>query len=213
MADAITVRGDSGYAPAPEGQFAAVCVDIIDMGERVESYQGGTPKLTRKVVLVFQIDEENPDTGARFEPSVEKTLAFGPTAGLRKFLSQWRGKAYTDAEASAGVPLEKLVGVNGILQIEHKQSAQGRTYAKISNIMPPMKNVGKIQPDDYQRSEHWNQRRADYAEEVQLFRATRAPVAATAVTRNGQPAKSQEKTVEQAVGAMKAGDDDDGLPF
>src|SRR5690606_37433535 len=147
-----------------------------DLGERLEQFQGTTPKIVRKVAIVFQPSEINPDTEKPFEPSVEKTLAFGPSAGLRKFLSAWRGIAYTDAEAAAGVPLAKLVGVNAILQIEHKVSASGRTYAKISNIMPPLPRMPKLSVRDYERSDHWPQRRADYAQEVQRFRAGMHPM-------------------------------------
>jgi hypothetical protein len=193
MPDEIIVRGEAGFALAPEGQWQAVCADAIDLGERVESYQGGTPKIVKKVAIVFQLSELNPDTGRPFEPSTEKTLAFGPSAGLRKFLSQWRGKAYSDAEAAAGVNLAKLVGVNAIVQIEHKVSAGGRTYARISNIMPPMAKMPKLSVRDYERSEHWAQRRADYAQEVQRHRSAVAPVAATTKTRNGQPIREADE--------------------
>lgn len=215
MPDEITAKGDSGFTPAPEGQFLAVCVDVVDLGERLESYQGGTPKLTKKVALVFQIDEVNPETGMRFEPSIEKTIAFGQTAGLRKFLSAWRGKAYTDAEASAGVPLHKLVGVNAIVQIEHRTSQKGRTYATISNIMPPAKKMPKLAIEDYTRSDHWAQRRADYAEEVTRWRAGNAPQVSTATSKNGQPVKqAATNDLTQPVSAsVTAGDENDDLPF
>lgn len=183
MADNITVRGDLGYTPAPEGQYQAVCADVIDLGERLEQFQGLTARVVRKVAIVFQLSETNPETGKPFEPSVEKTVAFGPASGLRKFLGQWRGKAYTDAEAAAGVPLAKLEGANAILQIEHKVSASGRTYAKLSNIMPPLPKMPKLTVKDYERSEHWLQRRADYAQEVQRFRAgLQGPPAAITAT-------------------------------
>lgn len=194
MADNITVRGDLGYTPAPEGQYQAVCADVIDLGERLEQFQGLTPKIVRKVAIVFQLSEINPDTKKPFEPSVEKTVTFGPASGLRKFLSQWRGKAYTDAEAAAGVPLAKLVGANCILQIEQKVSASGRTYAKVSNIMPPLPKMPKLQVTDYERSEHWLQRRADYAQEVQRFRAglQGPPAAITAASTFGA---SEQRTL------------------
>lgn len=198
MADNITARGEPGYTPAPEGQYQAVCADVIDLGERLEQFQGNTPKIVRKAAIVFQLSEINPDTDKPFEPSVEKTVAFGPSAGLRKFLSQWRGKAYTDAEAAAGVPLAKLVGVNAILQIEHKVSASGRTYAKISNIMPPMPKMPKLTVKDYERSEHWLQRRADYAQEVQRFRAGLSPMA---VTVKAHPSSYAQQIDEQVADA------------
>ena len=193
MADNITVRGEPGFTPAPEGQWQAVCADVIDLGERVESFQGGTPRIVRKVAIIFQLSEINPDTGRPFEPASEKTLAFGPSSGLRKFLSQWRGKAYSDAEAAAGVNLARLVGVNAILQIEHKVSASGRVYAKISNIMPPMAKMPKLSARDYERSEHWAQRRDTYAQEAQRHRESVVPMAATTRTRNGQPAHEPDE--------------------
>jgi len=215
MADNITVKGESGFTPAPEGQFLAVCVDVVDLGERLESYQGGTPKIVKKVALVFQIDEPNPETGRPFEPSIEKTIAFGQTAGLRKFLSAWRGKAYSDAEALAGVPLNKLVGVNALVQIEHRTSAKGRTYANISNIMPPAKKMAKLEIEDYIRSDHWAQRRADYAEEIARWRAGNTPQASTATTRNGQPVKQKADAdmTQPLPASVTAADDDDDLPF
>jgi hypothetical protein len=212
MADEIVVTGESGFAPAPEGQHLAVCVDVVDLGERVESFQGGTPKITKKVALVFQLADTNPDTGESFEASIEKTIAFGQTAGLRKFLSAWRGKAYSDAEAAAGVPLAKLVGVNAIVQIEHRTSKKGRIYATISNIMPPMKNTAKLAISDYLRSEHWALRRADYAEEVLRWRSGNAPQASTATTRNGQPVK-QSTDLTQPLPAAVTADSADDLPF
>jgi hypothetical protein len=214
MADDIIARGEAGFTPAPEGQYLGVCVDAVDLGERLESFQGGTPKLTRKVAIVFQIAEDNPETGLPYELSVEKTLAFGQTAGLRKFLGQWRGKAYSDAEASAGVPLAKLVGVNAMLQVEHRQSVKGRTYANVGNIMPPPKGLPKIEPVDYQRSEHWTRRRTEYAEEVTKWRAGGSPPqASTATTRNGQPAKVADPDLTKSVAAGVLDDDSDGLPF
>jgi hypothetical protein len=212
MADNITVRGEPGYTPSPEGQYQAVCADVVDLGERVEQFQNTTPRIVKKVAIVFQLSEINPDSDRPFEPATEKTLAFGPSAGLRKFLSQWRGRAYSDAEAAAGVPLARLVGVNAIVQIEHKVSAQGRTYAKISNIMPPMATMPKLAVRDYERSEHWLQRRADYAQEVQRFRVGVIPVAATTKTRNGQPGPDEEEGDAHVPDAVLVRQDD-ALPF
>lgn len=205
MADNIMARGEPGYTPAPEGQYQAVCADVIDLGERLEQFQGATPKIVRKVAIVFQLSEINPDTEKPFEPSVEKTLAFGPAAGLRKFLSAWRGKAYTDAEAAAGVPLAKLVGVNAIVQIEHKVSASGRTYAKISNIMPPLPRMPKLTVRDYERSDHWLQRRADYAQEVQRFRAGMHPMAVTVKAFPGTYAEQMDQQMDSQEDSLQPG--------
>jgi hypothetical protein len=171
--DVITAK-DTGatFTPAPEGQHLAVAVDVIDLGERVESYMGQAPKVVHKVAIVYQIDETNPETGKRFDIAVEKTLAFGQTAGLRKWLGNWRGKQYGDDEARAGAPLHKLVGVQCLLTIEHKTSKNGRLYGFASNISPkPKAMTGVFAPLDYTRADYWAKRKEEYAATVAAHRA------------------------------------------
>ncbi len=60
MADQITLTrsaSTSQYAPHPEGQYAARCVDVIDLGERVEEFPGSPTKVVRKLALVFASGE------------------------------------------------------------------------------------------------------------------------------------------------------------
>lgn len=164
MPDQITVKDEGkSLTPCPEGSRHAVCVDVIDLGETMESYQGNPPERKHKIALVFQAAEQNPDTGKPFEPSIEFTASFGPKANLRKFLANWRGKPYTDEEARSGAPLHKLVGVNAIINVQHKTSAAGRLYAIIASIAPPMKGMVKLAPTvGYERSEHWGRRKQEY---------------------------------------------------
>jgi hypothetical protein len=182
MSDQMIVKneGTAGFAPHPEGSYIGVCVDVIDLGSKLEQYQTNPPKVVPKVAIVFQTIEDNPDTGKPFELSVEKTVSFHEHAGLRDFLARWRGKTYTEAEAAQGIPLHKLEGVNAMLIVEHKTSAAGRTYAKIGNIAPAVKGSPKLQPRQYQRAEYWAQRKADYAQAVQAHRGVQpaAPLAA-----------------------------------
>lgn len=171
--DIVTAKDTStSYAPAPEGQHQAVAVDVVNLGERVETFQGQNPKVVQKVALVYQIDEVNPDTGKRFEIAVEKTLTFGEKAGLRKWLEAWRGKKYGDEEARTnGAPLHKLVGVNGLITVEHKTSKQGRVYGMASNITPLPKGMTPIAPSEYQRADYWAKRKEEYAGTVAAHRA------------------------------------------
>lgn len=176
MADVVTVKDESpAYTNCPEGVHVAVCVDVIDLGERVESFQGKPPKIVHKLALVYQADEINPDTGKRFELSVEKTVSFGEKAGLRKWLEAWRGKPYTAEQAKAGVLLHKMEGAAGLITVAHQQSQQGRTYAKLTNISPLPKGTVAIKADGYARAEFWTKRREEYAAEVAKFRAAHVP--------------------------------------
>jgi hypothetical protein len=173
--DAITVKDASkAYTNCPEGVHVAVCVDVIDLGMRVETFQGQHPRLTPKLAIVYQVDELNPDTGKRFELNVEKTASMNERAGLRKWLEAWRGKPYTEEQAKAGIKLDKMVGACGLLTVAHKQSRQGRTYANAANITPLPKGTTGIEADRYERAPFWEERKAQYLREAQDFLATQA---------------------------------------
>jgi hypothetical protein len=214
VSDQVTVKMDenaSSFRPCPVGTQHAVCVDVVDLGESVDQYQDQPAKLVHKIALVFQADDENPETRKRYEPSIEFTIGteyergqgirgtFGPKSKLRKMLGGWRGKPYTDEEAKAGAPLHKLVGVNAMLNVIHKTSGAGREYAVIESISPPMKSLPKLVPHNYERSDHWQRRKDEYARKVAEFKETH-PVPVTAgADYNQLPAALQ--------------DDGDDLPF
>lgn len=172
--DTIVARNEGGgtFTPHPKGQFAARCVDVIDLGEKVEQYEGKPPKLSHKVALVFRTGEKNPDTGDVVDLVKEFTLSMYETANLRKFLAAWRGKDYTEAEVEEGAPLHKLCGVTALLNVEHKKSGQGHVYANINAIQRLPAKMADDAPsgDDYARPEYLNKRKADYAAEAKLFR-------------------------------------------
>jgi hypothetical protein len=202
MSDQVTVKMDEGqrtFAPTPVGTQPAVCVDLVDLGETVDQYEDQPARLVHKIALVFQTDEQNPDTGKRYEPSIEFTIGtefergqgikntFGARSKLRKMLGAWRGKPYTDEEARAGAPLHKLVGVNAVLNILHKTSKQERVYAVIESIALPHKSAIKIVPHEYTRSEHWARRKEEYARKVEEFKAAH-PVPVVAQNYENMPA-------------------------
>ncbi len=157
--DTIVAKGSPSVVKIkpPEGSHQAVLVDVIDLGMQDHSYMGESKGKVHKCALVWQIDETNPETGGRFELSKEFTVSMGEKANLRKFLGAWRGKSYSDQEAADGAPLHKLEGVNGIMQIEHKQSKSNpdRTYTNIVSLVPLMKGTPKIAPEKYTRAEFW----------------------------------------------------------
>lgn len=163
--DEITAKAEplKPWPKASEGSVQCTLVDVIDLGMQHESYMGEPVKLVHKCALVWQIDEVNPDTSKPFEMSKEFTVSMGAKANLRKFLGVWRGKSYTDEQATEGAPLHKLYGVNGIMQIEHKQSKANpdRTYAQIVSVTPLIKGMTKIEPTPgYERSKHWAEKLA-----------------------------------------------------
>jgi hypothetical protein len=172
--DEITVKDtSSSFTPCPEGQHLVVAVDVINLGERVESFAGRPTRITPKAAIVYQIEEINEDTGKRFEIAVEKTVSMNPKAGLRLWLENWRGKKYTDEEAKKiGAPLHKLIGVNGLMTVEHKTSGSGRLYGVATNITPKPRGLVAITPHEYDRQPFWAKRKEEYAAAVSAYRAT-----------------------------------------
>src|SRR5206468_1879653 len=71
----------------------------------------------------------------------------------------------------------KPIGVNGLGTIEHKTSAAGRLYGKLTGIAPLVKGMTKIAPADYERAPYRAERKKDYAVTVQQHRAQLAAAA------------------------------------
>lgn len=177
MADTLVAKGsDSKYKSHPEGQFVAQCVDAIDLGEKVEQFQGNPPKLAHKCALVFRTGEKNDDLGELIDIGKEFTVSMGDKANLRKFLEAWRGKKYTAEQVEAGVPLHKMAGNWALITVEHRTSGAGRTYANIAAVVgvPQQMRGGLPSFGEYKRPEFWSQRKEEYKKEAQAFRAKAA---------------------------------------
>jgi hypothetical protein len=196
MADSKkTVR--KPFALPKAGVKQAVLVDMIDLGENVEQFKQEEPHLSEKIAYVFQVKEINPDTGKRFEPSVEFAITLGKKGNLPKFFGNIRGRAITKEEMAAGVEWSDIVGENALITIEHPTSGEGNVYAKIANVSALPEDTAAFKADKYVRSEHWAARKKAYAEAVAEFgRLAPSPV--------GLTKEEIEEKVEQ---------DDDDLPF
>lgn len=195
MSDTIVATGgETKFKTHPEGQFVGQCVDVVDLGERVEEFAGQLPKVVQKCALVFRTGEKNDDTGEYIDISREFTVSMGDKANMRKFLEQWRGKPYDDASIKQGVPIHKLTGNYGLLTVAHKQSGGGRTYANIAACVGvPKQMQGALTAyDDYERADFWAKRKEEYAEGVRKFRGELAT---------------------QGSDNIPAHDDSDDLPF
>jgi hypothetical protein len=199
MPDVINAKGSkSNFTPHSEGQHLALCVDTIDMGEKVEQYQGQPPKIVQKCVLMFRTGERNAE-GHIVDIGKEFTVSMGDKANLRKALEQWRGKKYTEAEAKDGVPLHKLCGQWALITVEHKVSGGGNTYGNINAIVGVPKQMMKDLPtfEAYERPAYYAERKVEYAAEVAKMRPTQH--------------QQRPEDFEDFPGALN--DEDDDLPF
>lgn len=172
--DNVTAKDTgSGFAPHSEGQFAMVCVDVVDLGIKVETFQTQEPREVHKVALVFASGEAQGDDLTIV--TVEMTLSANEKANLRKFLESWRGKSYTAAQAEAGLPITKLYGQAALVSIEHVTTRKGRKFAKITSIAPLPKAMqspnGNIL-QRYGRPKFLTDKKAEYARDLAKHRAT-----------------------------------------
>jgi len=178
MSDKITAKGGSTakFLPHDAGQFVAQCVDVVDVGEKVENFRDSPEKLVPKCALVFRTGEKNPETGELIDIAQEYTVSMHEKANLRKTLESWRGQPYSDGQVNDGVPLDKLTGNWALIGVAQKTSAQGRVYAVIQSIVGVPKAMREAVPTfpAYTRAEYWQERKDNYAKEAKAFRALHA---------------------------------------
>lgn len=200
--DKVTAKSnDKPFPIHPEGQFAARCVDVIDLGESVVKFPGTPDYLANKVALGFYTGERDAEQGQVVNVMMEFTLSMGKKSNMRAFLESWRGRSYTDEQAKEGVPVDKLYGATALISVEQKASKSDRMYARIKSISPLPKAMESAVPSldaiAYTRDEWWTKKKEAYAQEAREFRkAIGAP--------------SNDKSFEDFPAAM---DGDDDLPF
>ena len=124
------------FEPCPPGVFAACLVRLIDKGSRQESYQGGPMTWKRKLLMGFEIcDDETrmADGGKPFMVYREFTFSMHEKGALRPFIAGWRGSAFTDQEAR-DFDFSKLLGAFALANIIHKQRQDGTIRAELQSV-------------------------------------------------------------------------------
>ncbi len=125
------------FANAPAGTYAAICVDVVDLGVLETNYNGQV-KSQHKIRLVWQLDENQPN-GKPFLISKRYTLSLHEKAGLRKDLESWRGRPFTETER-AGFDVEVLLAAPALINVLHNVNG-GKTYANVAGIMKLPKSM------------------------------------------------------------------------
>ena len=134
----IVKAPEERFPTAPEGTFAAVCVDEIDLG-KVKTSFNGEERERNMVRILWQIDEEDKD-GKPFMVRQDYTASLDEKAKLRKHLQAWRGRAVTPAEL-VGFDMENVVGSGCMISIVHAQGRKGGTFANVEGVMKLPKGV------------------------------------------------------------------------
>ncbi len=126
------------------GLHMARCYKMVQVGTVRELFKGEY-KTMQKIRIGWELPEllKVFKEGTGPQPRVfeqEFTLSMGEKANLRKILTSWRGRAFTEEEAKC-FDVTKLIGVPCLLNITHKPSKSDPTkiYEDISGITPLMK--------------------------------------------------------------------------
>lgn len=148
MAITVSAGTASTFAPCPAGVHQAVCVDVVDLGLLEVTFANET-KTKHMVRIAWQIEELTAD-GKPFLVQKRYTASLHEKAQLRKDLESWRGRAFTDDELRA-FDLEKLIGVNALINVMQVARETGKTYANVTAVMPTKKGMPLLKPRDYVR--------------------------------------------------------------
>ncbi|TPL94770.1 hypothetical protein [Mesorhizobium sp. B2-3-10] len=144
----LATRGGGDFQIAPQGQFAAICCQVLDLGHHFSEKYG---KWSHKIRIVWELHGENQigdgvaltEDGKPMSLGAEYTLSLSDNSNLRPFLEGWRGRPFT-AEEEAGFDVSKLLGVPCMLTIQHAKSADGsKTYANPVSASPLLKSLQK----------------------------------------------------------------------
>lgn len=144
----IIAKGSDGkdFVPAPEGMWNAVCCDVVDLGMRPTAHGDKHKVRVHWELDVVDEDREGPN-GERLNHTAVRNynLTLGKGSHLRVALESWRGQPFTPDELD-GFDLEKLIGANCQVLIEHNLGDNGKTYANITKVLKPGKQQPKLTP-------------------------------------------------------------------
>lgn len=148
----IAKKNSGNFTPHPEGQFAAVCVDVVDLGV-IETHWQGQIKHKHKIEIFFFCGEWKDGEDGKKQPLFVRerfTLSLNDKGNLKKFLEAWRGRQFTKEEEE-GFDIEKLIGAPAVVQVVHRED-NGNTYANILSAMRILKGMDfPEKPKDYVR--------------------------------------------------------------
>jgi len=125
---------------------------VVDLG-LLESPFG----VKHKVKVVWQTEARNKDK-ERFQVRQVYTASLAEGSNLRRDLESWRGRPFT-ADELKGFDIENVLGANCQISVTHAVSKKGRTFAKLTAVVPADKKAPKLQPESYER-EPWADEKA-----------------------------------------------------
>ena len=125
--------------PVPAGVFVARCYKIIHFGT---SYDNRMEKMINKLRIDWELPTEtkvfDPEKGEQPQSiSKDYTASFNEKSNLYKDLTSWLG----DLSKHDEFELDQILGNECMVNIQHKISGAGNTYAYVASITPMPKGV------------------------------------------------------------------------
>lgn len=141
----VAKRTKSEYSTAPEGLYSAVCIDVIDLGLVKDQFGEA-----EKIRIRWMLDEKDED-GKSYTPAQTYRLSLHEKSNLCKMLEAWRGRKFT-VEELEGFDVQKVIGANCQIQIQHNIKDEGKVYANVVAVVPAARGAVKMAiPSDYVR--------------------------------------------------------------
>ncbi len=137
------------------GSYLAVCYAVVDLGTHEDTYKG-EDRDRRLCLITFEIpgeriEIEKEDGTKEDKPraiSIKETFSMYEKSNLRQKIESWRGKPFTDLEAT-DFEFKNLLGVNALIQVAHKEfKANNNKYAFIQSITRPLIEMEKIKSEN-----------------------------------------------------------------
>jgi hypothetical protein len=134
----LKMKDAESYEMPSAGSHQAVCVAVVDLGTQERTFEGLT-SVSRQIFLAYEILGETKEDGSPFVVGRDYTFSLNEKAWLRHAVKALRGGK--DVSADEEIDLKSLLLRPCIVALEHKQTAGGKDYAKLSGVQPPMKGA------------------------------------------------------------------------
>jgi len=146
----LTVSSGGGdYESLSSGRYKATCYKIVDMGSRMESFQGQPEKKRATVYFYWEVtqvlmgnegeefwDDIAMTDGRPFSIGKKYTASLNENATLHRDLKSWRGKPFT-AEELAGFDIKNVLGVTCELEVIPYKTQDGSERTKVEGVYKP----------------------------------------------------------------------------
>lgn len=143
----MEVKPDSGggeYVLCPSGNYPSTIVGLFDVGHQPETNSDGEAYEARKLVVVFELQEQRPD-GKPFLLAERYTWSMKSNSNFYSLASNLTGKSF--AEGDKFDP-RTLLGMTVMVQVVHKdgkakKDGKTKTYHNVGSITQYPKGLPK----------------------------------------------------------------------